>query len=80
VKKIIGYLAIANFVCFFAGAAYLGGDALNGKSDHGRFFLGSHGKLTEVSEAVYRYSQLHALSVLLLIGLVLIVSLAQKSE
>lgn len=79
-KNFLGYLAMANFICFFAVAIYLGGDALNGKSDNGHFFLSNHGKLTEVSEAVYRYSQLHGLSVFLLIGLVLIVHLAQKTD
>lgn len=79
-KKLLGYLAMANFVCFFAVAIYLGGDALNGKSENGHFYLSSHGRLTEVSETVFRYSLLHGISVFLLIGLVLIVYFAQKKD
>lgn len=75
----LGYLATANFICFFVVASYLGGDALGGKNANGHFYLSSHGKLTEVSEAVYRYSQLHGLSVFLFIGLFLIVRRAQKT-
>lgn len=79
-KRIIGYLAVINLICFFGGAVYLGGDALNGKIEAGHFFLSSHGKLTEVSEEVFRYSKLHGLSVFLLIGLALAAHYAEKPE
>jgi len=79
-KNLLRTLALVNFVSFFAGCLYLGGDALNGKIEDGHFYLSNHGKLTEVSEGVYRYSQLHALSVFALVGLFLIVHFAQKTD
>ncbi|MGJ9417692.1 hypothetical protein ACHAC9_08005 [Massilia sp. CMS3.1] len=80
VKKLFGKLVLLNFVSFFVGGIYLGGDALNGKIEDGRFYLANHGQLTEVSEGIYRYSQLHALSVLLLIGVVMIVHFGKKND
>jgi hypothetical protein len=35
---------------------------LNGKTDHGRFFLMSHGPYTEVSADLFTYSKWHASS------------------
>jgi hypothetical protein len=49
-------------VGFVAVASLLGGDATNGKIANGHFFLANHGKLTEVSEGVFRYSLWHARS------------------
>jgi len=51
-----------NFFAFWYGALILGGDAFNGKEDGGRFFIGEHGKYTEVTEGVYKYSRFHVLS------------------
>ena len=54
------YIAVAaNFLVFWVLAVYLGGDAVSGKIESGRFFLHSHGAYTEVSEAVYMYSKWH---------------------
>jgi hypothetical protein len=61
--KIMAILGGINFVVFFGVAIYIGGDALNGHVEGGRFFLSSHGKLTETSESIFLYSQLHALSI-----------------
>ena len=52
-----------NFVIFWISALYLGGDALSGKAVEGHYFLGERGHLTEVSRAVFRYSQWHVRSV-----------------
>ena len=57
-------IAMLNFFAFWYGALILGGDAFNGKEDGGRFFVGMHGKYTEVTEGVYRYSRFHFLSLL----------------
>lgn len=62
---------IANFLVFGAVAFRLGGDAVNGKAENGRYYL--HGKLsgsagkgyTEVSEAVFNYSKWHVYSIFL---------------
>jgi len=55
-----------NFIIFVAIALYLGGDAVNGKVEGGRYYLmglGSKG-YTEVSEPVFNYSKWHVYSLL----------------
>ncbi len=46
-----------------------------GHMEDGRFFLKSHGGLTEVSHAVFIYSWLHALSVIVTVPLAMAVNL-----
>jgi hypothetical protein len=58
-------VGIVNFAAFFIAALYLGGDAINGKAQNGRYYLGSHGRYTEVSEAVFNFSRQHALSLII---------------
>jgi hypothetical protein len=60
----IGAVGILNFALFAIIAICLGGDALNGRCENGRYFVSNHGKRTEVSEAVFTYSRIHASSVL----------------
>jgi len=48
-----------NFGVFAFATAYIGGAAQWGKVVDGRYFVGSHGHFTEVSEAVFRYSVWH---------------------
>ena len=69
-KRVLPYLAVAAFVIGFANFAWFylesvtqGGDALNGFVRDGRYFLASHGALTEVSRATWEWSRFHALSV-----------------
>jgi hypothetical protein len=52
-------IAVANFVLFIVIAAYLGGDAFNGKQVDGYFCVGHHQQYTEVTRGVYYYSQAH---------------------
>ena len=74
-----------NFLVFFAVALYLGGDALSGKEEHGRYFLGSHGRYTEVSAQVFQYSKVHGrlveatIPLAVLLGLVLTRGQSHKS-
>ena len=56
-------LAGINFLAFVAIANSIGGDALNGYSRGGHFFLKNHGFVTEVSETIFTYSKLHIYSV-----------------
>ena len=56
-------IGILNFLAFAITATSLGGDAINGRSENGHYYLSSHGKSTEVSEAVYNYSRMHDYSV-----------------
>ena len=59
-----GFLVgMVNFFVFFLAAVYLGGDAVSGRAVSGHYFLSSHGHLTEVSQAVFTYSEWHVRSV-----------------
>jgi hypothetical protein len=55
-------VAFLNFVVFWFVAVYLGGDAINGRAAAGHFYLMSHGKYTEVGQAVFDYSKWHVYS------------------
>ena len=57
------YLAVANFAVFWIVAGKIGGDAVSGRAEGGRYFLSDHGIRTEVSRAVYNYSLVHTVSV-----------------
>jgi len=62
-NRFLKYFFVAwaiNLVLFFILTAYLGGDAINGKIIDGRYFLASHGRLTEVSHRVFVYSEVHS--------------------
>jgi|SRR5580658_4198589 hypothetical protein len=67
IKIIAGILlgiAGLNFIVFVIAAICIGGDALNGRTEGGHYFVANHGKLTEVSRAVWIYSRIHACSVM----------------
>lgn len=61
-ERFLFALAFLNFVVFVGVTFALGGDAINGTSGDGHYYLGSHGKYTEVSQGVFRYSEAHTLS------------------
>jgi hypothetical protein len=56
-------VGLLNFLAFGIIATCLGGDAVNGRTENGRYFLSSHGKDIEVSRAVFNYSRIHVYSV-----------------
>ncbi len=56
-------IGILNFVSFCIVAEVIGGDAINGRIDGGRYFVSEHGHDTEVSRSVFEYSRFHAHSV-----------------
>ena len=70
-------LAVVNFISFSAISSRIGGTAMNGYSQDGRYFVGSHGAYTEVSAETWERSRLHGRSVgisyVLAIGAVVIV-------
>ena len=72
VCTIVGAIALFNFLAFLIGCAALGGDALNGKSEGGRYYVSNHGKLTEVSESAFTYSEIHCYSVFITHALIFI--------
>jgi len=63
-------IGVLNFLVFVAGATYLGGDAVNGKVENGRYYLfgvrtdSERKGYTEVSERVFTYSRWHVYSIL----------------
>jgi ABC-type spermidine/putrescine transport system permease subunit I len=61
----IFWLVILNFAAFWLISMKLGGDALNGKTENGRYYLMAKGKETEVSRSVWIYSMTHTISVLI---------------
>jgi hypothetical protein len=78
-------LTILNFFVFVGLTLHLGGDALNGKIDAGRYFLFGYnahsGKkdYTEVSAAIFQYSRWHAYSVIITWSLMLAGSIMLRS-
>jgi hypothetical protein len=72
ITKTIIALCLLNFGAFMIIGESLGGDAANGKVIDGHCFLGNHGRFTEVSYEVYRYSMWHARSLWLTHPLMLI--------
>jgi hypothetical protein len=54
-------LVLANLAAFFVIFAWLGGDADGGREIAGRYYLGNHGTLIEVSRDVFRYSEVYGI-------------------
>jgi hypothetical protein len=55
----VGLIFFVNLAAYMSIAVMIGGDAINGTSGGGRYFLAMHGKLTEVSHETFLYSQWH---------------------
>jgi hypothetical protein len=79
-------LTFLNLFAFLLFTAYLGGAALWGKEEGGRYYVGSHGHYTEVSRRVYGYSEAQGRAVeitmplAMLIGLVFTLGPGRKSN
>ena len=65
-------LGILNFTAYWIISGALGGDAINGKDEGGRYYLSSHGRYTEVSRSIFEYSRFHTYSLCLTHPLVFI--------
>ena len=65
--------SLHKFGRFFIIDLLSGGDALNGRVQDGRFYLGDHGHFTEVSRRFFEYSRIHALSVFILTPIAILV-------
>jgi len=83
--SILVVVGMLNFASFWIAALILGGDAVNGKTDGQRYFLGSHGRYTEVSQSTFEYSNFHTHSVwithpLAFVGGFILVWLKQKEK
>jgi hypothetical protein len=53
-------IGLANFAAFFTVSVAIGGDAISGRVEAGRYYVSNHGRLTEVSPEVWEYSRWHA--------------------
>ena len=62
VGAVVFTIAWVNSVAYWSVAVAIGGDAFSGKVENGHYFLSSHGRLTEVSPDVWRYSRIHTVS------------------
>ena len=60
---IVFFVAIINFFAFIVGTIVLGGDAVSGKVEGGRYYVSNHGKPVEVSHAAFIYSRIHCYAV-----------------
>ena len=79
---VVTVVGLLDFVSFLIGASYLGGDAVNGKIDGGRYYLYGpyHGMKAyhEVSQAVFDYSRWHAYSLIIIWPLMIVLGIAAK--
>ena len=76
-------VGLLNFVLFVAGTLYLGGDAVNGKTEQGKYYLWGyyHGVkgYHEVSQSVFHYSKWHTYSMWITWTLMLFASFAYRA-
>jgi hypothetical protein len=79
-------VGLLNFMIFAAGAIYLGGDAVNGKAEGGRYYLfgvraeAGRKVYTEVSEPVFAYSKWHVYSLFVTWPLVMAAGFARYKK
>ncbi|MFJ3011293.1 hypothetical protein [Pseudomonas fluorescens] len=57
-------LGMLNFFTFIAISKYIGGDALNGYIQAGKYFVCAHGSCVQVSPETWQYSYWHAVAAL----------------
>jgi hypothetical protein len=81
---VINLVALANFFVFVVIALCIGGSAIGGKIENGKYYVFSHGRYTEVSPATFEYSQIHTYSVFATVPLAIFISvkhyLAERSK
>lgn len=70
IQRALPYLALVaivigfgNFFWFMFESQALGGDALNGYTTAGHYYVASHGRYTEVDAGVWEWSRFHASSI-----------------
>lgn len=61
--SILILVGMLNFAAFMVATMILGGDAVNGKADGQRYYVGNHGRYTEVSQSTFEYSRWHTYSI-----------------
>ena len=79
-------VAVMNFLAFSVHTQSLGGSAGNGRRADGHYFVGSHGRYTEVTEPQWRTVRTHEVTVFvthalgLLVGAPLLVYWQRRSD
>ena len=73
-------IGLLNWAAYLSICSRIGGDAVNGKIDGGKYYVGSHGRYVEVSQSTYEWSRLHtylvwATHALQLAGMIILVRL-----
>ncbi len=62
VYSVLIVLAVVNFFAFMIITLLIGGSGVTGKIENGRYYVGSHGIYTEVSQTVYTFTVIHSCS------------------
>ncbi len=71
------FLVILNFGVWAMGTVGLHGEALSGKKENGKYFVGYRRVYTEVSKEIYTYSYIHTwITILSFPALILILGIA----
>ena len=80
--RIFVCLAMLNCFAFMIHDALIGGSAGIGRVEDGKYYVGSHGRYTEVSRAAFRFSWWHEASAvgmfLIMIPIVLDMNLSKR--
>ena len=69
VERVIFIGGLLNFVALLMISMWVGGDAVQGKVEDGRYFVAEEGRYHEVSATFYRLNQLHVISIFLTVPL-----------
>ncbi len=59
VTRILFVVTVLNFGVWGIANSVIHGDAINGKIEHGKYYVAMKGRYTEVSPGVYLYSFVH---------------------
>lgn len=80
ISKIFVWLTFANLAAFAIETLWLGGDAINGHTANGHYFLSYGGQLTEVSHAIFVYSRWHTISLFVMMPIALFILASRRTE
>lgn len=72
-ERLFLLVAAVNFIVFVVAIYALGGDALNGFTRDGRYYLSLKGTSTEVSRGVYLYSMAHGIGMFVMNALAVVI-------
>jgi hypothetical protein len=75
---LIALLCWLNGCSFLVHTSIIGGGASNGKIENGKYYVGDHGRYTEVSHSAYRFSWWHELSAAVSILVFMYIALDQS--